>query len=305
VRLTKIRDLDLSVATSAGQHSYLSAASGLVFTDQNFYVVADDEFYLGVFDSTGSKAGTLIRLFEGELPSSKEKRKARKPDLETLMRLPPFGGYPHGALFAIGSGSKRKRRRGVLLALDAQGRAIDTPRIIDMESTFDALDENIDGINIEGGIINGDELQLLQRGNKRNGHNALVRFQLSTLLDALSPDAGTMRMMPLAVHRVDLGGIGETPLCFTDGAALPNGDVVFSAVAENTEDNYNDGPCMGAAIGVLDREGKLRCLHQLDQRHKIEGIDAQVQGGVIRLRLVTDADDASVPAGLFSATLVY
>ena len=42
---------------------------------------------------------------------------------------------------------------------------------------------------------------------------------------------------------------------------------------------------------------------RLDQPHKIEGVDAQVAGDVIRLLLVTDADDASVPAAMFSAAI--
>jgi hypothetical protein len=92
-------------------------------------------------------------------------------------------------------------------------------------------------------------------------------------------------------------------LCFTDGAALPNGDIVFSAVAENTEDSYNDGPCMGSAVGILTKAGNLRSLHALDLPHKIEGIDAKMEGDSIRLLLVTDDDNASIPAGLYSASL--
>ncbi len=303
ITLTKIRELDLSAATSPGQYLHLSAASGLVCADPYLYVVADDELHVGVFRSTDTKPGNLIRLFPGELPASRKQRKARKPDLETLMLLPAFAGYPYGALFALGSGAKRNRRQGTLLALDAQGAASDIPRVVDLTNMFAALDDHFTALNIEGGIVSGDELRLLQRGNKSNGRNALIRFHLSPLLDALGSHAGVARVAPLAVHPVDLGSIAGTPLCFTDGAALPNGDIVFSAIAEDTEDHYNDGPCVGAAIGILDKEGNLRCLHQLDQPHKIEGVDARVEGAAIRLLLVTDADDASIPAGLFSAAL--
>ena len=219
------------------------------------------------------------------------------------MRLPSFAGYPHGALFALGSGSKRNRRLGALLALDAQGAASDSPLGIDLANMFSALDDHFTALNIEGGLVNGNELCLLQRGNKSAGRNALIRFHLPPLLDVLGSHAGIASVSPFAVHPVDLGSIAGTPLCFTDGSALPNGDIVFSAVAEDTEDTYNDGPCVGAAIGILDREGNLRCLHRLDQPHKIEGVDARVEGGVIRLLLVTDADDASIPASIFSATL--
>ena len=301
--LTRIRELDLSAATSSGQHPYLSAASGLVRADPYLYVVADDELHLGVFASTDIKPGHLIRLFTGELPASRTKRKKRKPDLETLVRLPAFAGYPHGALFAIGSGSKPNRRLGALLTLNAQGAVTGTARVVDLANMFAALHDDVTALNIEGGIVRDDELCLLQRGNKGNGRNALIRFHLLPLLEMLGSRAGIARVAPFAIHPVDLGSIAGVPLGLTDGAALPNGDIVFSAVAENQEDNYNDGPCVGAALGVLNKDGNLRCLHRLDQAHKIEGIDASLESGVIRLLLVTDADDANIPASLYSAAL--
>jgi len=90
--------------------------------------------------------------------------------------------------------------------------------------------------------------------------NAIVRFHLSTVLDALQSNAPVTL---ISVHAFDLGSVDGIPLCFTDGAALPDGDIVFAAVAEDTPDAYQDGPCAGAAIGVADRDGNLRCLHRL------------------------------------------
>ena len=85
---------------------------------------------------------------------------------------------------------------------------------------------------------------------------------------------------------------------------MPDGATVFTAIAEDTDDAYHDGPCVGAAIGIAERSGgRLRCLHRLERPYKVEGVDARVEGDVIRLLLVTDADDAAVPAGLFSAAI--
>jgi len=92
-------------------------------------------------------------------------------------------------------------------------------------------------------------------------------------------------------------------LSFTDGASLPDGGMVFTAVAEDTEDTYNDGACLGAAIGVAARDGAVRFLDRLDACHKVEGVSARVDNDVIRLLLVTDADDAAIPGVLFSATI--
>ena len=111
----------------------------------------------------------------------------------------------------------------------------------------------------------------------------------------------TAAIAPLAIKTFDLGQIDGIPLCFTDGAALPDGTMVFTAVAEGGDDNYNDGACAGAAVGIVGNE--LQRLYRLDWPHKVEGVNARVEGNVIRLLLVTDADDVEIPAALFSATI--
>jgi hypothetical protein len=58
--------------------------------------------------------------------------------------------------------------------------------------------------------------------------------------------------------------------------------------------------CVGAAIGIIGEAG-LQRLTPLDRPHKVEGL--AVQGGARDLLLVTDADDAGIPATLFAATL--
>jgi hypothetical protein len=122
------------------------------------------------------------------------------------------------------------------------------------------------------------------------------------LLHALTGQR-TGAIKPLAINAFDLGEIEGIPLTFTDAAALPDGDMVFSAVAEDTNNSYDDGPCVGAAIGVAGNDGTLRCLHWLDLRCKVEGVDAKVNCDVMKLLLVTDADDANTPASLLSATI--
>ena len=44
-------------------------------------------------------------------------------------------------------------------------------------------------------------------------------------------------------------------------------------------------------------------LYRLEQPYKMEGVNARVEGDVIRLLLVTDADDFEIPAALFSASI--
>lgn len=74
-------------------------------------------------------------------------------------------------------------------------------------------------------------------------------------------------------------------------------------MAENTEDSYQDDPCLGAAIGIIGTDGRVEAMLRLEPTEKVEGIHATVEGNRIGLLLVTDADDASVLAKLLAAEI--
>jgi hypothetical protein len=93
------------------------------------------------------------------------------------------------------------------------------------------------------------------------------------------------------------------PLGFTDAAPLPDGSWVFTAVAEDTDDAFHDGPCAGAAIGMADVRHRMQWLRPVEPLYKIEGIDVTAARGSARLLLVTDADDPATPAQLLGTTL--
>ena len=300
--LTKLRNLDLSAPPGPGRPPHLSAASGIVCVQSFIYVIADDELHLGVFRAADHGPGHPVRLFMGALPQSKAGRKRRKPDLEALTLLPPFGLCRHGALLALGSGSTGNRRTGVLLELDAEGALYGPPRQVDLARVFAPLDDEFPALNIEGAAVSGGETLLLQRGNRLHPRNAIIRYSLPDFLHALDSGARAP-VTPSGILSVELGQCGGVPFSFTDGAALPDGGLVITAIAEDTPNNYDDGPCIGAAIAIIDNSGKLRSLDQLDIPHKIEGVHAEANGGAIRLMLVTDADDPDIPAGLFSAKI--
>lgn len=301
ITLTKIRELDVLPSVEVPATTYLSAASGLIRAGSFLYVVADDELHLGVFGATDNGPGHLVRLLDGELPAPKAERKMKKPDFETLTLLPASEKFPDGAILALGSGSKPNRRLGVLLGLDAQGAVRGSPQTVDLTSIFAPIDAAFSAPNIEGAALVRDEMRLLQRGNKGDKTNAIVRFSLTSFLDALNSRAGALE--PIAIDKVDIGDCDGVPLSFTDAAALPDGGMVFTAVAEDTDDTYNDGPCGAAAIGIVDDNGHLQRLLRLDAPLKVEGVEAREHNGVIRLLLVTDADDPGIPAVLFSATI--
>lgn len=304
VALTKIRELSLAETGDARSPRHLSAASGLTCAGDFIYVVADDELHLGVFDATGSRPGRLLRLFDGELPADQAARKKHKPDLEAIVRLPAFAGYRHGALLALGSGSKRNRCRGALLALDQSGAIDGRPHVVDVACLFEELDRHVPALNIEGAVVVGTELRLLHRANKKHPQNAIIRYPLAPMLDAFASGAALDATAPAAIDTIALGEIDGVPLSFTDGASIGDA-MVFTAVAEDTDDTYNDGACLGAAIGVIARDGTLQSLERLDACPKVEGVTAHIDQNNVSLLLVTDADDPAIPASLFSTTIPY
>lgn len=290
--------LDVEVVRTLSLGSgHLSAASGLVCVGQRMFVVADDEHQFGMFDPTG--AGSLHRLFDGELPAEPQARKAAKPDLEALVQLPAFGSHPHGALLALGSGSRPQRHRAALLVLAVDGLP-GPAREIDLSALYAPLHARHEQLNIEGGFVSAGRLHLLQRGHAGDPVNVVIGFDWPAVQSWLG---GGTAPAPVSSTRYELGDIDGVPLCFTDGAALAEGGWVFCAAAEATADNYADGPCRGSAVGVVAADGRLVTVLQLSLRCKAEGIAATVENGVLRLLMVTDPDARDEPALLLSARL--
>jgi hypothetical protein len=298
---SEVRTLTLDPATHPRGRSFLSAASGLVRMGRRHYVVADDEQHLGVFDAASPGPVQLIRLFDGDLPESEKKRKARKADLETLLLLPPLPHCPGGALLALGSGSRPNRMRGTLLGLDTLGAALGQVRVVDLEPLYEPLGRRFDELNIEGALISGDDLMLLQRGNK-GGPNATIRFAWGGVEAWLLGDSSAPPK-PRAVREYDLGAVAGVAFGFTDATALPDGGWLFSAVAEATDNSYDDGACRGAAIGIVGADNALRTMQSLEPRRKVEGIEARLVNGKVVVGMVTDADDPEQPAEYGTATL--
>lgn len=302
IHLTKLKSLMLAQGTHAERHPHLSAASGLVQVGPWLYVVADDELHLGQFLREGNSHGQLHRCFEGELPQDAEERKAEKPDIEVLTQLPGFSTHP--TLLALGSGSKKNRHRSTLITLDSNGNIHGKPMPLALEKFYDFLKDEIGKLNIEGAAVVEDSMYLFQRGNKKNKLNASIRLSLADFYKVLrSPDK---KFAPhIHITPYDLGYIDEVPLCFTDATSLDNGDIIFTASAENTSDSYLDGQCMGSSVGLINRAGDLVLLEPIDKTVKLEGIEADRLGNSVELLLVTDADDAAQPAQLYSASLKH
>jgi hypothetical protein len=303
ISLSPLKTLMLNKPSNEHRHPHLSAASGLVQYGSWLYVVADDENHLGVFNHNGAEPGALMPLFDDHLPLDHEQRKAVKPDLEVLALIPAAKKYPYGALLALGSGSKETRRQGVIIAFDQNGE-LDEVDIIDLSLLYGELKKELGKINIEGAVIVDKDIILFQRGNKKNKLNATIRFSLKQFYSYVFADNDKhTEKLKAVITPYDLGNIQDVLLCFTDATQLPNGSIVFTAAAENTSDSYLDGTCMGSVIGIIDSQGKLHSIKPIDKTIKLEGVAAQVIEDKVILLLVSDADDATIPAQLYTAEL--
>lgn len=302
-RLRPIRSLTLDARPAPRLPRFVSAASGLVPAGPYLYVIGDDLKHLAVFPAEGRRPGSLVRLFAGTIPAGKKRRKKLKRDVESLAWLPPFSGFPHGALLALGSGSRRRRCSGALVGLDAQQQVTGKPALVDLAGLYAPLEREFGELNIEGAFVAGSYLALLQRGLAPKPRSARVRVKLASLLQAFMDD----RPPPgAAVHDVtdfELGTVKGVALGFTDGTALRGGGFAFTAVAEATDGAYEDAACAGSAIGIIARDDKLRNLWRLEPPLKVEGIAVEQDSRGIRVMVVTDADDPKVPARLLATRL--
>ena len=252
------------------EDGFVSAASGLARARGRLYVAADDELALGVFSPGSGAPGTRLVLADEELPAEKEARKAAKADLEAVATLPAAG------LVVMGSGSGDRRHRGFVTSLD--GGEV---REIDLHRLHDAIAREVDGpLNLEGAEWHAGRLLLAHRG-VAGAASAIARVSWPDLaLEDVAPvDAGT------------LDGVG---LGITDLARLPDGRLLASYAAEDTDDAYADGPVTGSAVGILGEEPR-----RLDGSWKVEGLWSDGR----ELLMVTDADDSAQPALLLRATL--
>ncbi|MGH9508660.1 MAG: DUF6929 family protein [Terriglobales bacterium] len=294
----KLRDLTLE----PGERPHLAAASGLVRVGDWLYVIADDENFLGVFPAEGNAPGRRLPFDHSVLPQDHGARKAAKPDLEALAHLPREVWPPYGALLALASGSTPRRRRGALLAPNSDGTA-STQRTLDLTPLYTALETEIPELNIEGAAVVGDSLRLLQRGNGRDGVNAVVELDLNGVCEHLASSQTLPASLLRGIQRCDLGTHGGMRLTFTDASPLPDGRMVFAAVAEDCPNTYDDGPVVAAAVGVMDAQARVVSMESLNPVLKIEGVHATLQEDGIALLLVADADDESHPAPLLAARL--
>lgn len=262
------------------QDPFIAAASGLVLVQNRFYLVADDELCILGINQDLKSSGEIFIVFPGELPEDKKERKKLKPDFECLVYL-----EEQRSLLCLPSGSKKNRNRGALLNLET--KAVSE---LYFKKVYKALEELYTELNIEGGIILGDNIRLFQRGNGSLHQNAIIDLNLRKLLQDEVQD--------LKAIDIKLGKLKSIPLSITD-ATLFNDRIFFTAVAEDSESTFEDGEFSGAILGEMSMDGKILKTAPLAISSKPEGIAFDDNF----FYTVTDDDDRKKPSRLFRCSV--
>ncbi|WP_157559859.1 DUF6910 family protein [Nocardioides sp. Soil777] len=224
----------------------------------------------------------------------------------------------------MGSGSSPARMQWCLLRLeDGRPRAV----VADMAQVYAAaaaaLAIDLELLNLEGACIIGNTLRWFHRGLPSAGmpsgsvHIDVRTAVAATLGDldaaevtATRPvhyDLGAVGGVGLAITDVvalpggdliasaaaeDVGGVG---LAITDVVALPGGDLIASAAAEDSPDPRDDGPVVASALARIrgDHVQEVVPLPRLDGSViKVEGLMVlDADEGQTSLYAVTDVDD--------------
>jgi hypothetical protein len=257
------------------------AGSALLKVGERLLAIQDDAFGAAWIDPATRQTTPLVLRGAGAALDKQD-----KPDFEAA--------FVHAnRVWILGSGS-RPSRCGIARIDVNGGESV----LLNALPIYGAIAREL-GVpaNIEGAVPMKDRLRLFQRGA---GRSLKANYTVDLPLEVL--DGAPPRV--LDVVNYDLGVLQGTFLAFTDAVALGK-HVVYLAVAEDTPDGIADGPIFGAAVGMLDANGaRWDALNEPDgsvSTRKVEGIVLDAGGAW----LLTDPDDAKLPAELCRAELKF
>jgi hypothetical protein len=285
---------------------HVRAASSIRRHGHRLVILQDDVSALAVLDpATGSTQPILLPRGPGGVRVFDDVRgnKKFKMDLEACVVL------PDGRLVAFGSGSSPQREKIVTLAAGTGAMA----QQLSGSDLYAGLGVHATArgarLNIEGAVVQGDRLRLLQRGNGKRGlepWNAILDIPLGAFLGWLD---GRQPVPPVRrILEVDLGDTAGVPFGFTDAAVTADGRIALLACAEDTEDARTDGPVLGCRFGWLaaeDRDVVMTDVVDADGRPtrlKLEGIESRVDPGSV-FDVVADMDRGDEPAQIAELTV--
>ena len=226
--------------------SGIGAASGIVFLNNQLYIIGDNSGFLYQYDLLSKilKQHSIIENPVANIP------KKEKPDFESIT-------LKNNTLYIFGSGSTKKREIRIKFDLETQEtKSKDLSKLY--KKLKEVADFTDDDLNIEGSFFYGDNLYLLNRGNTELSKNGIFKYDKSSDSIAYQP--------------VKLPIINNIETSFTD--AIYHGDkIYFLATAENSSSTYLDGEIYGSIIGIINIENmEIENFLQISNNQKFEGL---------------------------------
>jgi hypothetical protein len=280
--------------------SPVTAASGIAPLGDGWLIAQDDATFAAWRRDPSIVPVRVLPAEEGhDRFSEADGTKHLKPDLEVACSA-EVDGEP--AVLLLGSGSSRRRMRGVLVRL-AGGRPVARAAGLTAlyERVADRLGQPLDHLNLEGASRHGETVCWFNRGNLAAGvPSASVDVPMEAIVAAVLGRADDAEV-PVQQPRVyDLGAVEGVGLAVTDAIALPDGRVLLSAAAEDTPNAVDDGPVVATALALVDGADVLAVepIPEVDGHvHKIEGLALRgFRDERVSLLAVVDDDDPRAPS---------
>lgn len=291
-------------ATDRPEH--VRAASGLDWFAGRLAIIQDDANFVALLDPAQNLCQVItLPAGYGNLRQFDDQRgnKKWKLDLEACLTIP---GRPEQFL-AFGSGSAPGR--DWLVRIEADTLAVTLYQLSDFYHQlrhtphFSGRELNLEGVVW---LPNG-RLRFFQRGNGRPpAIDATAEVSWSHFWAHIQDPSNTPPPPLENIRQYDLGQLDGCRLTFTD-ATQHNGQVYFTASAEDSPDAVQDGPVVGSVLGRIASDGAAewwRLCNPAGQpiTDKVEGLvlDPHQPG---RGYLTIDPDDPGRASELYHIAL--
>jgi hypothetical protein len=246
----------------------IRSLSGLV-DYQDFVIGVSDEYH-GLF-VRGPEKDQFYNFSEYPASITYKEQKKIKPDQESIS-LVSIDGKDYVIAFPSLSKSNRDEL-GVfhIFPEDAQLQ-IHSHRLFKLEKLFKQLQGR--EINIEGHVLFGNDLLLLNRGNETSGSELItVSNGPSWIKNAVTKDSDNDFDYLFSKATVDLGRFDGHPIHWTDGMQDTDHTMLFLASVEKTDNAYDDGVVLASFIGRYDiKTNTVLNIKKILDSKKAEGI---------------------------------
>ncbi len=226
-------------------HSVINSASSLHNIGDRIFVCCDDQYDL--YELANNNWTHHHWADAPRLPKNHTARKKLKPDFEAIL------GPIDNNLLIIPSGSKKNRDQALMIDLQTH---LFVP--VDLSDFFENLSAEVKEINIEGAETLGKYFLFMNRG-VGNNQSSIIKvnaknFKIKT------------------IHKLDFGLIKDVPLHGSELCIFEN-YLYALAVAENTNNSYDDGMIMGSGLYKLSLDTfEIKGSWIFDRPIKAEGL---------------------------------